>query len=61
MYTDHLNAEEIVKLRDKVETNVRSKLRIPFNAGAAALRYEHSMGQGLPDFIHRMSKADVAA
>lgn len=31
-------------------------MRIPFNPGAAALRYEHSMGQGLPDLIHRMSR-----
>jgi hypothetical protein len=36
-----------------LETQVRAALRIPFNASAAALRYEHSMGQGLPDFIHR--------
>jgi radical SAM superfamily enzyme YgiQ (UPF0313 family) len=55
VFTDHLAAEQIVALRDALEKEVRSKLRIPFNAGAAALRYEHSMGQGLPDFIHRMS------
>jgi hypothetical protein len=30
----------------------RVRLHIPFNAGAAA----HSMGQGLPDFIHRSIK-----
>jgi anaerobic magnesium-protoporphyrin IX monomethyl ester cyclase len=53
VFTDHLNAENIVRLRDAVERDVRATLRIPFNPGAAALRYEHSMGQGLPDFIHR--------
>ena len=53
VFTDHLAAEEIVKLRDDVERDVRARLNIPFNPGAAALRYEHTMGQGLPDFIHR--------
>ena len=37
-----------------VERDVRQALNIPFNPGAPALRYEHSMGQGLPDFIHRI-------
>jgi radical SAM superfamily enzyme YgiQ (UPF0313 family) len=55
VYTDFLSAEEIVSLRNDVENNVRKKLGIQFNPGAAALRYEHSMGQGLPDFIHRIS------
>jgi len=58
VFTDHLSAEEIVRLRDKVENNVRTKLDIPFNPGAATMRYEHSMGQGLPDFIHRMSESN---
>jgi anaerobic magnesium-protoporphyrin IX monomethyl ester cyclase len=54
VFTDHLSAEELVKLRDMVERDVRQALNIPFNPGAPALRYEHSMGQGLPDFIHRI-------
>jgi radical SAM superfamily enzyme YgiQ (UPF0313 family) len=53
VFTDHLSAEQLVRLRDAVEREVRDALRIPFNPGAAALRYEHSMGQGLPGFIHR--------
>ncbi|MDE2165851.1 MAG: B12-binding domain-containing radical SAM protein [Alphaproteobacteria bacterium] len=57
VFTDHLAAERIVALRDQVENEVRAALHIPFNPGAAALRYEHSMGQGLPDFIHRASRA----
>ena len=47
--------DAIVSLRDQVEQAVRSALGISFNPGVAALRYEHSMGQGLPDFIHRVS------
>jgi anaerobic magnesium-protoporphyrin IX monomethyl ester cyclase len=57
VFTDHLKAEEIVALRNDVEREVRAALDIPFNPGAAALRYEHSMGQGLPAFIHRISEA----
>ena len=57
VFTDFLSAEEIVKLRDGVESTVREKLQIPFNPGAAAVRYEHSMGQGaLPGFVLRTSK-----
>ncbi|MBI4971311.1 MAG: B12-binding domain-containing radical SAM protein [Candidatus Omnitrophica bacterium] len=58
VYTDHLNAEELVKVRDFVERDVRQKLGIPFNPGAPAIRYEHSMGQfgkGLPSNILRTS------
>ncbi|AMN43783.1 B12-binding domain-containing radical SAM protein [Rhodoplanes sp. Z2-YC6860] len=61
VYTDHLSAEQLVSLRDMVERDVRKTLNIPFNAGAPAIRYEHSMGQGLPDFIHRTGKTNAAA
>jgi len=44
-----------------VERDVRRILNIPFNAGAPAMRYEHSMGQGLPDFIHRTGNENAAA
>jgi radical SAM superfamily enzyme YgiQ (UPF0313 family) len=56
VFTDHLSAEQLVELRDAVEKDVRAALNIPFNPGAPALRYEHSMGQGLPDFIHRIGQ-----
>ena len=59
VFTDHLTAEQIVRLRDEVERDVRAKLNIPFNPGAGALRYEHTMGQGLPDFIHRQANRIV--
>lgn len=53
VFTDHLTAQEIVRLRDQVEGEVRRTLNIPFNAGKAAIRYEHSMGQGLPEMLYR--------
>jgi radical SAM superfamily enzyme YgiQ (UPF0313 family) len=56
VFTDHLAANEIVELRDHVESQVRQALNIPFNPGSVALRFEHSMGQGLPDIIYRESK-----
>ena len=55
VFSDHLAAKEIVALRDEVERDVRSALNIPFNPGSVALRFEHSMGQGLPDTIYRES------
>jgi radical SAM superfamily enzyme YgiQ (UPF0313 family) len=60
VFTDHVSADQIVKLRDQVEREVRATLGIPFNPSAAAMRYEHSMGQGLPDFIHRKSRAETS-
>jgi len=54
VYTDHLASHELVRLRDWLEQEVRAELGIPFNAGAPALRYEHSMGQGgIPPLILR--------
>lgn len=48
VFTDYLKSEEIVKMRDDLESRVRKELNIPFNQSAAAILYEHSMGQGLP-------------
>lgn len=55
VFTDELSAKEIVELRDEVERDVREALNIPFNPGSVALRFEHSMGQGLPDIIYKES------
>jgi len=58
VYTDHLSPEDLVRLRDFIERDVRHALNIPYNASAAALRYEHSMGQSgnrLPPHILRTS------
>jgi anaerobic magnesium-protoporphyrin IX monomethyl ester cyclase len=57
VYTDGLTAEELVRLRDEVERDVRKILNIPFNPGRPAQRFEHSMGQfGLPSNILRTSQ-----
>jgi anaerobic magnesium-protoporphyrin IX monomethyl ester cyclase len=64
VFTDHLSGENLVKLRDWVERSVREKLNIPFNGGKPAIRYEHSMGQGmntLPQFILRTTDATTSA
>ncbi len=56
VYTDYITAEELVRERDRVERTVREKLGIPFNPGAPAIRYEHSMGQhGLSPLIFKAS------
>lgn len=57
VFTDNLSSDDIVLLRGEVEQNVRRKLGIPFNPGASAIRYEHSMGQmgPLPSNILRVS------
>lgn len=57
VFTDYLSAENIVKMRDDVERNVRKKFGIPYPTAKSAVRYEHSMGQGanlsLPQHILR--------
>ncbi|MHA2046057.1 MAG: B12-binding domain-containing radical SAM protein [Candidatus Thorarchaeota archaeon] len=58
VFTDHISAEELVKERDNLEREVRTKLNIPFNSAAASVNYEHSMGQGpLPHDILRAVKS----
>lgn len=52
VYTDYLQPDQLVMLRDKVENEVRAKLGIPFNPGAPSIRYEHSTGMSqLPPYI----------
>jgi radical SAM superfamily enzyme YgiQ (UPF0313 family) len=58
VYTDFLSCEDLVRMRDEVEHRVRRKLGIPFNTAAAALRYDHSMGQRhLPGHLLRRTAA----
>jgi radical SAM superfamily enzyme YgiQ (UPF0313 family) len=45
VWTDALSSDDLVRLRDFVERDARARLGIPFNPGAPALRFEHSMGQ----------------
>ncbi len=60
VYTDHLTSPELVQLRDWLESDVRQHLGIPYNTGAPAVRYEHSMGQGaIPSSILRTSSVQV--
>jgi anaerobic magnesium-protoporphyrin IX monomethyl ester cyclase len=47
VFTDFVNAEELVELRSSVESSVRQALRIPYPSSRAAVRYDHSMGLGL--------------
>ena len=58
VYSDYLKSEDLVKLRDELEIDVRNKLKIPFNQSHAAQKYEKSMGQsgGLPGFILRTTE-----
>lgn len=56
VFTDYISAEEIVKQRDDLERDVRQALGIPYNHGAAALNFEHSMGMGLPANILRATQ-----
>ena len=53
--TDYLTSEELVKLREWVEADVRAKLNIPFYPVTPATQFEASMGQ-LPGHIYRSSK-----
>lgn len=57
VYTDDLTSDDLVSLRDDVESNVRGRLGIPFNSSAPAIAFEHSMGQSgpLPSNILRTS------
>lgn len=61
VFTDDLEREDLVRLRDFIERDVRRQLGIAFNTGAAAIRYEHSMGQTgpLPSNLLRKSKSNA--
>jgi len=61
VWTDDLSCEQLCTERDSLEREVRRLLRIPFNASAAAMTYEHSMGQGLDARILRRSSGVTVA
>lgn len=54
VWTDMLDPEDIVSMRDYIERTVRKELGIPFYTATAATRFESSMGQ-LPGSIYRES------
>lgn len=61
VWTDALSSDDLVRLRDFVERDVRARLGIPFNPGAPAIRFEHSMGQfgaRLPGNMLRTSRGE---
>jgi radical SAM superfamily enzyme YgiQ (UPF0313 family) len=64
VFTDFLQAAEIVRLREWVEESVRSTLQIPYPKARAALLYDHSTGQGmnklLPAHILRSTELKAA-
>ena len=53
VWTDYISREKIAVMRDEVEHEVRTKLGIPYASSAAAINFEHSMGQHLPSHILR--------
>lgn len=57
VFTDFLSCDDLVTVRDQIESDVRTRLGIPFNPARAAILYDHSMGQGLPPHILRTSVA----
>jgi anaerobic magnesium-protoporphyrin IX monomethyl ester cyclase len=64
VWTDALSSDDLVRLRDFVERDVRARLGIPFNPGAPAIHFEHSMGQAgarLPLTMLRSSETSTNA
>jgi anaerobic magnesium-protoporphyrin IX monomethyl ester cyclase len=59
VWTETLSAKKLVSERDRMERAVRQELGIQFNPSLPALRFEHSMGQGLPGKILRASQIVV--
>ena len=57
VWTDYISREKIATMRDEVEHEVRTKLGIPYASSAAAINFEHSMGQHLPSNILKTSAA----
>ena len=55
VWTDFLDRRRLAQLRDEIEDEVRRKLGIPYPTAAAAIAYEHTMGQILPPYILRSS------
>lgn len=55
VWTETLTSEALVQERDGMERRVRQALGIKFNPALPAVRFEHSMGQGLPENILRKS------
>jgi radical SAM superfamily enzyme YgiQ (UPF0313 family) len=59
VWTDHLDKKELVVLRDELESTVRKELNIKFNQHGTVIKFEHSMGQGLPTSILKSNHEDI--
>lgn len=55
IHTDFVSSDEIVKLRDEAEKEIREQLGIPYYPVTPPSAYEHSMGQGFPPNILKSS------
>ena len=55
VFTDFLTSAQLVARRDEVERNVRAKLGLPWPTSRQAVKFDHSMGMGLPPNILRQS------
>lgn len=53
VFTDHIDTTDLVKYRNTVEHDVRQALKIPYNQSSVALKFEHSMGMGLPETLYK--------
>jgi len=52
VWTDYLTSDDLVKMRDWLERDVRQRLGIPFYPVTPASKFDSSMGQ-LPGYIYR--------
>jgi radical SAM superfamily enzyme YgiQ (UPF0313 family) len=55
VWTDELSSNELVRLRDHAEEITRKTLNLPALQQTTSLRFEHSIGQGLPSKVLRKS------
>lgn len=55
VFTDYIDTVDLVKYRNIVEHDVREALNIPYNQSNVSLKYEHSMGMGLPEILYKQS------
>jgi radical SAM superfamily enzyme YgiQ (UPF0313 family) len=53
VFTDALSADDLIELRDETERHVRSRLGLAWNRSRPTLRYDHSPGAMLPEWILR--------
>jgi anaerobic magnesium-protoporphyrin IX monomethyl ester cyclase len=58
VFSDFLTPQKLVELRNQVEIDVRKELGIKFNSSKASIKFEHSMGQGLPEIFYRESNLE---